>query len=102
MPNKVFDTISEKVIGKEIALSGVAFDAKAGAVLKLKDNNIVYIQNLSSWPSESLRMQQIVIGTIQKKKMIPDPKVDANGAISQGAYGEQYVLENIKELKKVS
>ncbi|HUY01491.1 MAG TPA: hypothetical protein VMV49_18150 [Candidatus Deferrimicrobium sp.] len=100
MKKKVFDAISENIIGKEITLSGVAFDSKAGAVLKLRDNNIVYIQDLSSWSSEVIGTKNLAIGTLQKKKMILDPKIDENGAISQGAYGEQYVLENRKEIQK--
>lgn len=102
MKRKIYDSFSEKLLGKEITLLGIAFDSKAGAVLKLKDDIIVYIDDLASWSSEFLKQKISVIGTLQQKKIIPDVTIDAHGAISQGAPGDQYLLENIKEIKKVS
>ena len=99
---KLYDSFSEKLLGKEITLLGVAFDSKAGAVLKLKNDIIVYINDLVYWPAEFLRQKMRVTGILQQKKMIPDVTIDKNGAISQGAPGEQYLLENIKEIKKSS
>lgn len=96
MKEKVYDSISKNIIGKEISLSGLAFDAKSGAVLKLKNGAIVYLQGLDYWPSELIGKKTSVRGTLQEKKFIPDPVIDEDGAISQGAYGLQYVLENIK------
>ncbi len=66
---KLYDSFSEKLLGKEITLLRLAFDSKAGAILKLKNEIIT---------------------------------LDENGAISQGAPGEQYLLENIREIKKGS
>ena len=85
-------------MGKEITLSGLAFDAKGGAVLKLKDGKIVYLRDLAYWSSDLFGKKTSVRGTLQEKKIIPDPVIDEDGAISQGAYGQQYVLENIRNL----
>ena len=100
LKQKIYDAFSEKLLGKEITLLGIAFDSKAGAVLKLKDDMIVYISELIYWSDEFLRQQMCVTGTLYKKKIIPDVTIDENGAIGQGAPGEQYVLENVKEIKK--
>lgn len=102
LKRKTYDFLSENLIGKEISLSGLAFDSKAGAVLKLKDGIIVYIYDLSSWSSEFLGQKTCVTGLLQKKKIIPDVRIDEDGSISQGAPGEQYLLEDIKEIKKSS
>jgi hypothetical protein len=101
LKRKPYDLLSKNLFGKEISLYGLAFDSKAGAVLKLKDGIIVYIYDLASWSSEFLGQKTCVTGTIQQKKIIPDVRIDENGAISQGAPGEQYLLENIKEIKKI-
>ena len=100
MKRKIDDSFSKKMLGKEITLLGIAFDSKAGAVLKLKDDMIVYISNLIYWPDEFLKQPMCVTGTLYKKKIIPDVTIDENGAIGQGAPGEQYVLEDVKEIKK--
>lgn len=102
MKRKIYHSLSAELFGKEITLLGVAFDSKAGAVLKVENDIIVYIYDLASWPDEFLRQQMCVTGTLQKKKIIPDVTIDENGAISQGAPGDQYLLENVKEIKKGS
>ena len=101
MKRKIHDLVSENLIGKEIILQGLAFDSKAGAVLKLRNDMIVYIYDLASWPSEFIGQKTCVTGTFQKKKIIPDVKIDEDGAISQGAPGDQLLLENVKEIKKI-
>ncbi|MFX1394121.1 MAG: hypothetical protein ACFFAH_11150 [Promethearchaeota archaeon] len=54
----------------------------------------IYIEDLASWSPELFGKQIEVIGTLKKKKLIPDPRIDENGGISQGAIGMQLVLEN--------
>lgn len=102
LKRKIYDSFSEKMLGKEITLLGIAFNSKAGAVLKLKDDMIVYISDLVYWSDKFLKQQMHVTGIFYRKKIIPDVIIDENGAISQGAPGEQYVLENVKEIKKKS
>lgn len=95
MKDKIIDSISEDLIGKEITIIGLAVDAKAGACIQLK-NDVVYIKEWDHWEPELLGKKLSVTGTPQKKKFIPDVKIDENGAISQGAEGEQLVLENAR------
>jgi hypothetical protein len=102
LKRKVHDSFSDKLLGKQITLRGIAFDSKAGAVLKLKDGIIVYIYDLASWTDEFLRQQICVTGLLQKKKIIPDVTIDENGAISQGAPGDQYLLDQVKDIKRAS
>lgn len=94
--NEAFDTISKNLIGKEITLVGQAVDCKAAACLKLKNDIVVYIPNLDFWNSEFLGKKVYVTGILQWKKIIPDPIIDENGAISTGAEGDQLILENAK------
>lgn len=101
MKKKVYELLSENLIGKEITLLGIAYDAKAGAVLKLKNDAIVYIYNLDCWSSEFFGQKTSVTGILQLRKIIPDVEIDETGAISQGAPGEQYLIEEIKEIKKI-
>ncbi len=94
---EAFDTISENLIGKEITLVGQAVDCKAAACLKLKNDIVVYIPNLDFWDkSRFLGKELYVTGVLQRKKIIPDPVIDENGAISTGAEGDQLILENAK------
>jgi hypothetical protein len=80
-------------IGKTFTLVGIARDAKGGAVLVTPGGELVYIEDLDYWPSELWGKEISVTGVLQEKKYIPDPLTTPNGAISQGAYGNQYVLE---------
>ena len=93
---EAFDTISENLIDKEITLVGQAVDCKAAACLKLKDGIVVYIPNLDFWDSEFSGKMVSVTGILRRKKIIPDPIVDENGAISTGAEGEQLIIDNAK------
>lgn len=74
-------------------LTGTAMDAKSGAVLVTADETIVYIERLDYWPPDFIGKKVSVSGILKQKKIIPDPKVDSNGAVSQGGTGEQKVLE---------
>ena len=94
---EAFNTISENLIGKEITLVGQAVNCKAAACLKLKDAIVVYIPNLDFWDeSEYLGKEVYVTGILKWKKIIPDPIIDENGAISTGAEGDQLILKNAK------
>lgn len=93
---EIFDTVSENMIGKEITLVGQAVDCKAAACLKLKNDIVIYIPNLDFWNSEFLGKNVSVTGLLQRKKIIPDVRIDERGAISTGAEGDQLILENAK------
>jgi hypothetical protein len=78
-------------IGRWVRLSGTARDAKGGAVLVVADRPI-YLRGVDSWPAALLGKQVFADGLLQEEKLIPDPVVDKQGAISQGAEGMQLVL----------
>ena len=96
MKKKEYNTIPKNMIGKKITLVGLAVDAKAGASIMLNDNSTIYVQEWDHWDSNFLGKRVRVTGTLISKKFIPDVKIDENGAISQGAPGDQLVLENAK------
>jgi len=82
------------LVGKRVRLSGVARDAKGGAVL-LVDGSPVYLQALESWPSHANGKVVSVGGTLVSKEYLPKATRDAKGAISQGTEGgDQLVFES--------
>jgi len=83
---------SARLHNTEVTLEGTAFDAKGGAVLKTKKGEIIYIQGLPSWGTNAGRRISAT-GILRLKKYIPDPKTSKTGAVSQGAWGKQLVLE---------
>jgi hypothetical protein len=93
---KPTDTKLASSIGKTVALHGIARDAKGGAVLVVSSGEPVYVEGLDNWSSELSGKEISATGVLRKKKYIPDPLIASNGAISQGAYGNQYVLEKTR------
>ena len=90
------ESISKELLGKEITLLGEVVNCKAGPCIKIKDGTVIYVQELNE---ELIGKRIQITGMFLREKLIPDPKVSENGAISTGAYGEQYILENIKNIK---
>jgi len=84
----------ETHLEEQVTLSGIAKNAKGYAVLLTKDNMVIYIRELPEWTEALLDSQIKVKGLLKKINLIPDPYIDKNGAISQGAEGLQYVLVN--------
>ena len=74
--------------------TGRAENAKGGAVVVLQNQEVIYIRNLSFWDEEVVGKQVSIKGIVRLEKYIPDPKVAEDGAISQGAIGSQYVLDD--------
>jgi len=89
----------KKLIGQKVTLLGTAKDAKGGAVLITTDEHVIYIKGLDFWSSELLNEQISVSGLLKKENFIPDPVIDEDGAISCGAFGEDYVLEKAEYSK---
>jgi hypothetical protein len=70
---------------------GKAEDAKLGAVLVVSGEPL-YVDGLGSWPDE-LRGQQIELsGTLQQRKLAPDPVVGPAGEQSAGMEGSAWVV----------
>lgn len=82
----------ENHLGEYITLHGTAKNAKGYAVIFTEDKNVVYIKELPEWSNKLLNVDITVNGSLKKMKLIPNPKVEETGAISQGAQGLQYVL----------
>jgi hypothetical protein len=81
-----------KLTGR-VTLRGRAVDSKGGAVV-VTQSGPVYILGLDSWKPLGLDGKQVTVtGFLRKTKLIPDPVQDKNGEISQGAIGEQQVLD---------
>ena len=75
---------------------GIARDAKGGAVVITSSGSPVYIEHLDGWPGDVLGCEIEAKGKLVAKKYIPDPFIDEDGAISQGAAGDQDVLEDAR------
>ncbi|MFX1297450.1 MAG: hypothetical protein ACFFD2_21685 [Promethearchaeota archaeon] len=87
-----------KLLDKEVSLTGMAKDAKGGAVLIINEIPI-YLKGLLSWSRDYFGKIIKVKGILRDEKIIPDPYIDENGGISQGAIGRQYILENSEILE---
>jgi hypothetical protein len=82
------------LIGQHVSFNGRAENAKGGAVVILRNQEVIYIRNLSFWEDTIVGTEITVKGTVQYVKYIPEPEVSMDGAISQGAVGLQYVLDD--------
>ncbi len=87
----------KELLDKEVILTGMAKNAKGGAILLINEMPI-YLKGLSSWSMVHFGKIIKVKGTLRDEKLIPDPHVDENDAISQGAIGNQIVLEDFEIL----
>ncbi|NHJ86074.1 MAG: hypothetical protein FK734_11475 [Asgard group archaeon] len=96
--DKIYDEFSANLIDKLIAIEGYATYSKAGPCLKIK-NDIIFIPDIFEWESKYENKQIIITGIVIQKKIIPDVKIEANGAISQGAFGNQLIFKEIKDIK---
>ena len=101
MTEKIYTTITNEIIEKEISMKGLAVESKAGSCIRI-ENGIVFIQNVSNWDDKYLGKEVVVKGILRERKIIPDVVVDENGAISQGATGMQYILEEVKGIEVIS
>ena len=82
-----------KLAGTKVELTGTAENGKGGAIL-LVDGSPIYVRKLDSWPA-GLRGKRVVVrGTLKSLKLIPSPVRGPKGEISQGADGDQWVLED--------
>ncbi|MHC1591905.1 MAG: hypothetical protein ACXQS8_07455 [Candidatus Helarchaeales archaeon] len=86
--------------GEEVTMMGIAANAKGSACIVLKSGEPIYIPEISEWTDELLNRKILITGIYYEKKFIPDPVIDEDGAISTGAFGNQHVLERVKEIKQ--
>ena len=83
------DTIQEQTV------EGRAENAKGGAVVVIK-GDVVYIKGVPYWHEVLIGRDVVVKGVLTEEKLIPDPIIDEEGAISQGAEGMQTVISEAK------
>lgn len=89
------DRALKTLIDHRVRLSGLARDAKGGAVLMLAEQPI-YLAGLDAWPTELQGKPVAVGGTLVSKQFLPVAERNAKGEVSQGTTGpgKQLVLEN--------
>ena len=81
-----------KLLGQRVRLSGIARDAKGGAVVLINDAPL-YLAGLESWPAVVQGKQVAVGGKLVDRQYLPQASKNAKGELSQGAEGSQLVLE---------
>lgn len=91
----------EKNLGRRVSVTGVAKDAKLGAVVWI-DGDVVYIAGKESWEASLLDKKVRVKGVVRKFE--PPVAKNENGARSAGVSEKEilYKLEQaeVKEIKQ--
>jgi hypothetical protein len=80
-------------LDKHVAISGLAVNAKAGAILTTDREEVIYLTDMRRWPEEFLNHRVVIEGTLRRGQVYPEAK-DEDGISSQGISGaEQWYLE---------
>lgn len=84
----------EEQLGQAVTVQGTALNAHAGALLERAGARNIYIDGLDRWPPEVYGKPVEVTGTLQSRRLAPEPVVSEGGIPSHGmAGGERLVLE---------
>lgn len=88
----------DKCLNKQITNSGIARDTKGGAVVLQKEDYLIYLKNVDTWPKNMVGKMVTVTGLLKKEQYLPVATADSNGVVSQGVIpGDgQWVLEDAK------
>jgi hypothetical protein len=89
----IVDSFPGHLLGQQITALGQAFDAHSGAVVMLSDRTPLYVAGLDCWDDDFLRKQVRVSGVLRRRKLAPDPTVNAKGEVSHGKEGSDFVIE---------
>jgi len=84
-------TTLTQLVDKDVTIEGVARNAHAGAVVVTEDRTPVYVDGLERWDRAVDGKKVNAKGTLRHRA--PDDVVGANGEISHGFAGGQWVLE---------
>lgn len=86
----------DSMLDKKATITGVARNARMGAVVVTDDRTPIYLDGVDSWDDTDLDGQRVeVSGTLRRRSIAPQATVDADGAVSHGMDGaDNYVLEN--------
>jgi len=79
-----------------VVVSGIARNAKAGAVVRLDTSAVLYLMGLDEWPDHVLGKRVKVSGVIGRAKLAPDPVVGKDGSHSAGMVGRSTVIRQPK------
>lgn len=80
-------------LDEHVAISGLAVNAKAGAILTTDREEVIYLTDLRRWPEEFLNHRVVVEGTLRQGPVYPEAKYEEAGW-SQGISGSaQWYLE---------
>lgn len=82
-----------KSLGSRVRLSGIAENAKGGALLVINDKSIWYLEGVDSWPDAALGKLVGVGGKLASKEYLPQATKNEKGEWTQGAQGTQSVIE---------
>ncbi len=80
-----------KMSKERVTVVGRAANAKGGAVVVV-DGAPYYLPQLDEWPDDLLGKTVEVTGIKSREQFIPEVVVDKDGAISQGAVGQQTTI----------
>jgi hypothetical protein len=87
-------TTKKQSMNKAITITGIAQNAKLGAVVCTADNEVYYIEGKSSWPEELLNASITVSGTLYSVEHKAEDLVNEKGEYSQGMVGTQKIIKN--------
>lgn len=83
--------------GEPEVISGIAENAKAGAVLVAPDGSPTYVEGLSEWPENLLNKRVTLTGVVQRQSIFP-PVQEVEGGEIQGMVGIPRVITLTKPL----
>lgn len=75
-----------------IKITGTAFNAKAGAVVKNEEGNIYYIEEISSWNDTVVNKKVEVKGILKKEVFRQEDLKNEKGEWIQGMTGEKLTI----------
>ena len=90
------DATLDALVGQPATIEGDALDAMLGAIVRTDDGTPVYVEGLEEWDDALHGKRVKVTGTLRKTSLAPDPTVGADGAVSHGKVGDDYVLEGAR------
>jgi hypothetical protein len=84
----------DSMVDTNVTIRGVARDARMGAVVLPEDRTPIYIDGLEEWDDDVSGESIEVTGMLRRRKLAPDPVVGADGGVSHGIHGDNFVLED--------
>lgn len=84
----------DDMVDTNVTISGVARNARMGAVVLPSDRTPIYIDGLEEWDDDVSGQSIQVTGVLRRRKLAPDPVVGADGGVSHGMEGASFVIED--------